>query len=42
LNQAFGILGVIITFHFVLVGWVWFALPDIHTSWDVFWGLFGK
>lgn len=40
-NQAIGVLGTIITFHYVVLGWVWFALPDISTSWDVFLGLFG-
>jgi len=35
------IAGVIITFHFVVLGWVWFALPDIQISWDVFLRLFG-
>lgn len=41
LGQALGVLGVFVTFHFVLVGWVWFALPDLETSWGVFLGLFG-
>jgi len=41
LSAALGVLGTLITFHFVLLGWVWFALPDIGTSWDVFTGLFG-
>jgi alginate O-acetyltransferase complex protein AlgI len=36
--QAFTTL---LTFHFVLLGWVWFALPDIGTAWRVFAGLFG-
>jgi alginate O-acetyltransferase complex protein AlgI len=40
-NQVLGVLGTIITFHYVTLGWVWFALPDISTSWDVFLGLFG-
>ncbi|MBN2306317.1 MAG: MBOAT family protein [Anaerolineae bacterium] len=35
------IAGIIFTFHFVVLGWVWFALPDIGTSWDVFLKLFG-
>jgi D-alanyl-lipoteichoic acid acyltransferase DltB (MBOAT superfamily) len=33
--------GAILTFHYVVIGWVWFALPDIQTSWDVFLRLFG-
>jgi alginate O-acetyltransferase complex protein AlgI len=39
--QLVGVLGVIVTFHYVAVGWVWFALPDLSTSWDVFLKLFG-
>ena len=41
LSQAIGAAGTILTFHYVALGWVWFALPDIGTSWDVFVGLFG-
>jgi alginate O-acetyltransferase complex protein AlgI len=33
--------GVALTFHFVLLGWVWFALPDMVTAVRVFVGLFG-
>ena len=40
-NQIIGVFGTLITFHYVAVGWVWFALPDIETSWDVFLRLFG-
>jgi len=32
--------GVLVTFHFVVVGWLWFALPDMQTGWDVFTRLF--
>jgi D-alanyl-lipoteichoic acid acyltransferase DltB (MBOAT superfamily) len=31
----------LITFHFVVVGWVWFALPDVALSLRVLSGLFG-
>jgi alginate O-acetyltransferase complex protein AlgI len=41
LGQGVGIVGTLITFHFVALGWVWFALPKIGTSWDVFLRLFG-
>jgi alginate O-acetyltransferase complex protein AlgI len=41
LNRAIGMMGTILTFQYVAMGWVWFALPDIGTSWDVFVGLFG-
>ncbi len=36
LSRAVEIAGVAITFHFVVLGWVWFALPDLAISWDVF------
>jgi len=32
---------VLATFHYVALGWVWFALPDVGLSWDVMRGLFG-
>jgi alginate O-acetyltransferase complex protein AlgI len=40
-GQVIGVVGTVITFHFVALGWVWFALPKIGTSWDVFLRLFG-
>jgi len=40
-KQAWTIVGTILTFHFVVVGWVWFALPDINTAFSVFIRLFG-
>jgi D-alanyl-lipoteichoic acid acyltransferase DltB (MBOAT superfamily) len=40
-NRLIGVGGWLLTFHFVVVGWVWFALPDIETSWAVFLRLFG-
>ncbi len=33
--------GVVLTFHYVTLGWVWFALPDPLTSWQVFLKLMG-
>jgi D-alanyl-lipoteichoic acid acyltransferase DltB (MBOAT superfamily) len=33
--------GVLLTFHFVALGWVWFALPDLAASASVFAKLFG-
>lgn len=33
--------GVVLTFHFVVLGWVWFALPDFDTSLQVLLRLFG-
>ena len=33
--------GILITFHFVVIGWVWFALPDAGLAWNVFLRLFG-
>jgi len=40
-KRAWTIAGVLLTFHFVLLGWVWFALPDIETAATVFVRLFG-
>jgi alginate O-acetyltransferase complex protein AlgI len=34
-------LGVLLTFHFVALGWVWFALPTPALSWSVLVKLFG-
>lgn len=39
--QAWTVVGILMTFHFVLLGWVWFALPDIGTALTVFARLFG-
>jgi alginate O-acetyltransferase complex protein AlgI len=33
--------GVLLTFHYVTLGWVWFALPSLSLSWGVLSGLFG-
>jgi len=33
--------GVVLTFHFVLLGWIWFAMPDISSATHVFSGLMG-
>ena len=33
--------GMLVTFHFVSLGWVWFALPTPDLSWHVFLKLFG-
>ncbi len=33
--------GVVLTFHYVLLGWVWFAMPDISSVFHVFRGLLG-
>jgi D-alanyl-lipoteichoic acid acyltransferase DltB (MBOAT superfamily) len=34
-------LSVLATFHFVAVGWLWFALPDVGQSWALFLRLIG-
>lgn len=34
-------IGVVLTFHFVVLGWVWFALPDLHSALTAFLYLFG-
>ncbi|BCX05546.1 MAG: hypothetical protein KatS3mg053_3484 [Candidatus Roseilinea sp.] len=41
LQQAVSAGGVLITFHFVTLGWVWFALPDVALSLEVLGKLFG-
>jgi D-alanyl-lipoteichoic acid acyltransferase DltB (MBOAT superfamily) len=41
IKQAWTIVGVALTFHFVVLGWVWFALPDAGVAWTVLRGLFG-
>jgi alginate O-acetyltransferase complex protein AlgI len=33
--------GVVLTFHFVALGWVWFALPDVTQAAAVIGRLFG-
>lgn len=33
--------GWLLTFHYVALGWVWFALPDMHLSWRLFLKLLG-
>ncbi len=39
-RRIWHIAGTLITFHFVTLGWVWFALPDLASGWRVFRGLF--
>lgn len=41
LGRVVEVVGIVITFHFVVAGWVWFALPDVGTSWHVLLQLFG-
>jgi alginate O-acetyltransferase complex protein AlgI len=41
LKRAAYWLGVILTFHFVALGWVWFALPTLDLALGVFARLFG-
>lgn len=40
-QRAWQIIGVLLTFHFVLLGWVWFALPDVSSTVRVFGALVG-
>lgn len=40
-RRAWEIAGVVLTFHFVTLGWVWFALPELSLSLTVFGRLFG-
>jgi alginate O-acetyltransferase complex protein AlgI len=41
LKTAITVGGVLLTFHYVVLGWVWFALPSLGLSLDVFRTLFG-
>jgi D-alanyl-lipoteichoic acid acyltransferase DltB (MBOAT superfamily) len=41
LAQAARVGGILLTFHFVALGWVWFALPDTALALTVFRRLFG-
>src|SRR5262249_20136445 len=41
LKRALGWLGVLITFHYVALGWVWFALPTPELALQTFKHLFG-
>ena len=41
LQKALALTGVLLTFHYVALGWVWFALPDLQLGGRVFLGLFG-
>lgn len=40
-KQAWTLAGVLLTFHFVTLGWVWFALPDAALAAQTFARLFG-
>lgn len=40
-NRLAGLAGTLLTFHFVLLGWVWFASPEPAAAVDVFHKLFG-
>lgn len=39
--RAVSAAGTLITFHYVVLGWVWFALPSMDLSWKVFLKLMG-
>jgi len=41
LKPILSVAGVLVTFHYVALGWVWFALPDLSLSVNTFLGLFG-
>jgi D-alanyl-lipoteichoic acid acyltransferase DltB (MBOAT superfamily) len=41
LQQAVNVVGMLITFNFVALGWVWFALPSVRLSLEVFGKLVG-
>lgn len=39
--RLWALVGILLTFHFVVLGWVWFALPDLDIAVSVFLRLFG-
>ncbi len=41
LQRAIRVGSTLLTFHYVALGWVWFALPDVTASWHVLARLFG-
>jgi len=41
LQKGLLIINVALTFHFVALGWIWFALPEVSLSVRVFMTLFG-
>jgi D-alanyl-lipoteichoic acid acyltransferase DltB (MBOAT superfamily) len=41
LKRSLAVAGGLLTFHYVALGWVWFALPSTGLSWQVFLKLFG-
>jgi alginate O-acetyltransferase complex protein AlgI len=41
LHRGLTLISVLLTFHYVALGWVWFALPSVSSSWNVFQILFG-
>jgi len=40
-KQAWTYVGIFLTFHYVVIGWVWFAITDINVAFDTFLKLFG-
>jgi alginate O-acetyltransferase complex protein AlgI len=41
LKKTYTALSMLVTFHYVVLGWVWFALPNVESSGRVFLRLFG-
>jgi D-alanyl-lipoteichoic acid acyltransferase DltB (MBOAT superfamily) len=41
LQRVWNIAGILLTFHFVTLGWVWFALGEVGQAWRVFLRLVG-
>jgi alginate O-acetyltransferase complex protein AlgI len=41
LQRVLSIAGTVLTFHYVALGWVWFALPSMELSWKAFGKLLG-
>jgi len=41
LQKGLSVINIAFTFHFVALGWIWFALPEVSLSLLVFMQLFG-
>ena len=40
-SRAMRTVSLVLTFNFVALGWVWFALPNVQMSWDILTRMFG-
>jgi hypothetical protein len=40
-QKGLDVAGIMLTFHYAALGWIWFALPDPHLSWQFLLRLLG-